>query len=316
MPGQLTVIVPTCHRPAHLAACLEALAKQTRSPDLVLIVDDSGESSTDVVPLMQTPFPISLLRTPRMGPAAARNAAIERVSTTYVGFLDDDSVPEPEWSGECVTLFEAHPEVTAQLGRILWSRSDRRVRFSRRFLPRLRQKIYDSRHRQFTDPQYVAELGQALGRTTCDPLPGLSTHLSCGNCALRKEFLDQHGSFDTRFRTLSDREMAYRILRAGGVIAYNPRLRAGHDHDPSLVRAFRRTFRAPPYQRLLDSLYPERPWARGRPDKFVQLREPLTILERLYLASHRAIDGWASRWAREPRGDPLLSGNGKRRADG
>ena len=163
MDSQLTVIVPTRNRRPRLRECLDGLLRQTLPPDLAIVVNDGGRCPQAVVSEFRDRLPVRLIHTQGVGPAAARNAAIAEARTTYVGFLDDDSVPVETWAAACVRLFERAPQVTAQLGRLLWSGERRPESFRRRFVPQLRQKIYDSRHLKFTDPQFCQRLREELG---------------------------------------------------------------------------------------------------------------------------------------------------------
>jgi len=291
----LSVIVPTFNRPQCLAACLAALARQTLMPASVIVVNDGSVDVSAITEKAARELPLTLICSGGAGPAEARNQALALVPTSWAAFLDDDSCPADPWVSACTGLFQRHPEVTAQLGRILWEGPTGNNSFRQCFLPGFRQKIFDSRHLEFTDEDFRCRLAAALRREIPASLPGVATHLSGGNSALRMDFVARHGGFDTRFRTLSDREMAWRVLRAGGLIAYNPQMRALHRHDPSLLRALRRCYFTAPYQKLLALEYPDPPWARltaagqSRSRWRDTLRCRLTAAERMYLVLHATV---------------------------
>lgn len=96
-PRDVTVVVPTRNRREVLATTLQAILDQ-RDVELSVIVVDEG--STD-----DTPLYLQTLRTDRLtvvrhdppkGLAAARNAGLERVTTTWTAFCDDDDVWAPD----------------------------------------------------------------------------------------------------------------------------------------------------------------------------------------------------------------------------
>jgi GT2 family glycosyltransferase len=301
----ISVVIPTFHRPDSLARTLEALGRQADERlGCVFVVNDAG---TGPVPEEVPPAlagRIVRLHTPRRGPAFAANRALGEVTDELVAFLDDDSTPAGGWLHACLDVFDRHPQVTAQLGRIRWTgppaRASRLARWRASFIPRLRQKIYDSRHARFTDPEFMSVTAATLGRELPAGLPGLATHLSCGNAAVRMSFLRQHGHFDPAFLTYQDRELAWRILDRGELIAYNPAMVVHHAHNPSIRAALTRCWSAVAYQRVLHARYgallhrlQDGPGTHGGRTR---LTVPLTASERIYLLACRVVE-WLARLA-------------------
>ncbi|MFO0646037.1 MAG: glycosyltransferase family 2 protein [Polyangiales bacterium] len=289
MSAQLSVIVPTCDRPDLLRRCVAALAEQPANLlRRVYVVNDGRIDVDDVCRASGLAAKITLLRTPRLGPGLARNAAIRALDGDHVAFLDDDSTPRPDWAERCVGLFDRCPEVTAQLGRILWSRASEALPWRERFVPMLRQKLYDTRHATYSERAFLAAVCDALARPIPVGVPGAACHLSGGNSAIRAGFFREHGPFDARYRTYHDRELAFRVLRRGGFVAYNPSMVVEHAHDPSIRRALSRSYNAVPYQRLLEDEYRGAPWAAldrgGARGAFVRdLSVPLSRGERAFM---------------------------------
>jgi GT2 family glycosyltransferase len=77
-PPFVSVVVPTCGRPALLARCVDALERQTlpRCRYELIVVDDTAS---------------------RAGPAAARNKGWRPARAPVVAFTDDDTEPDPDW---------------------------------------------------------------------------------------------------------------------------------------------------------------------------------------------------------------------------
>jgi GT2 family glycosyltransferase len=94
----VSVVVPTCGRPALLRRCVAALEEQTLPADEVeiIVVDDTAS---------------------RRGPAAARNIGWRRARAPIVAFTDDDTVPDPAWLEKGLAAFG--PQVDAVAGRIV-----------------------------------------------------------------------------------------------------------------------------------------------------------------------------------------------------
>jgi GT2 family glycosyltransferase len=123
-------------------------------------------------------------------------------------------------------------------------------------------------------------------------LPGVSTHLSGGNCAVRMSFLNNYGFFDECFYTYHDKELAWRMLFNGKIIAYNPKMKVNHNHNPSLYQWFRRGIVSFPYESKLKEKY-----QNGDPalvalllsNYNVKLSEPLTVMESFFLKIQRIV---------------------------
>lgn len=113
-PRELDVLVPTCNRPAELAATLAGLAGQAE--EFGVVVSDQS----DVVPGWQDPAPGGLVRVlrhrghpvllrhhlPRRGMAEQRAFLLRHSIARYVLFLDDDVWLEPGAIGRMLTAIQ------------------------------------------------------------------------------------------------------------------------------------------------------------------------------------------------------------------
>ena len=110
----ITVLVPTYHRPKDLGRCLEALEKQTRAPNEVLVVARDGD--TETLGLLQSVNRGSLLalRTvtvTKPGLVAALNAGLDAASGDVIAITDDDAAPHPDWLARIEAHFQADTKV-------------------------------------------------------------------------------------------------------------------------------------------------------------------------------------------------------------
>ena len=102
---RVVVVVPCLDDAPFLAACLQALAHQTRRPDEVLVVDNgSTDGSQDVARRAGA----TLAHEKRRGiwPAAARGYDIASRTADVIARLDADSVPPADWVQRVAEAFE------------------------------------------------------------------------------------------------------------------------------------------------------------------------------------------------------------------
>jgi histidinol-phosphate phosphatase family protein len=189
------VVVPSAGRPA-LARLVAALSQQIGpAPERVIVVDDRPASEAGAIDLgpaaAELRAPVEVVRGGGRGPAAARNLGWRHGSAAWIAFLDDDVVPEPDWSDRlALDLRVLGADVAASQGRI-------RVPLPARRRPTDRERC-------------VAGLEDAVWATA--------------DMAYRRRVLVELGGFDERFPR-AYREDADLGMRATG--AGHPIVRGG-----------------------------------------------------------------------------------------
>jgi GT2 family glycosyltransferase len=99
-PLTFSIIVPTYQRPGPLANCLGAVAglDYPRQRFEVIVVDDGGDPPAELIAARwRAQLPLTLLRVPHAGAAAARNAGVARAQGRFLAFIDDDCMPASDW---------------------------------------------------------------------------------------------------------------------------------------------------------------------------------------------------------------------------
>ena len=95
--GTISVIVPCLNDAGFLAACLDALAVQTRPADEIIVVDNG---STDATAAVARAADARVVDEPVRGIWPATAAGFDAASGELLARLDADSVPAPDWLAE------------------------------------------------------------------------------------------------------------------------------------------------------------------------------------------------------------------------
>jgi glycosyltransferase involved in cell wall biosynthesis len=201
---QISVVIPTYQRCASVRRALEALTRQTISPNLfevIVVIDGSEDGTAEMVELFAAPYLLRAICQPNRGRAAACNAGMRACQGELIILLDDDMQPAPGFvaahqRAHCagdhlvvlgavpITFDTASPPVVAYIG----------AKFNRHL-------------EQLTQPNYRFKL----------------TDFYSGNASIRRDMLIGVGGFDEAFRVYGneDLELYLRLLRAGARLVYS-----------------------------------------------------------------------------------------------
>lgn len=108
---RISVVVPTYRRPANLLRCLEALQRQIRLPDEVLVAvrDDDPDTWSTLATWDNGPLPLRQVSVGLAGASEARNRCLECAVGDVLVMTDDDTVPRPEWLQVIQARFRSDP---------------------------------------------------------------------------------------------------------------------------------------------------------------------------------------------------------------
>lgn len=115
----ITVIVPTYRRPKDLKRCLEALQKQTRPADEVLVVvrDTDTETWTLLEAFNPDLLPLRTVTVRVTGVVAALNAGLDTARGDIIAITDDDAAPHTDWLARIEVHFLSDDRVGGVGGR-------------------------------------------------------------------------------------------------------------------------------------------------------------------------------------------------------
>jgi GT2 family glycosyltransferase len=214
---RISLIIPTCGRPADLRACLESIERESDGSVAQIIVVDDAAPDPVIVPDRVGEVPVRCLRNPvRRGAAYCRNRALPLVAAGVdaIGFLDDDVRLCHGW------LSAARTELTHDRAAVTGPVR----RFDRGLVSVARQLRYDRRYAPL-------EPGQPV-----DFLAG-------GNALVWRDLIIRAGGFpDTA--TMSDRFLVRRLEALGGRCHFIPEMLVQHRNSKGLRVALREAWNA------------------------------------------------------------------------
>jgi GT2 family glycosyltransferase len=217
-----SVVVPTYERPALMARCLAALARQDypRGRFEVVVVDDgSTRPLADSMPAPPADLAVSIVRIRNAGAAGARNVGAAAARGRWLAFTDDDCEPAPAWLRMLEARLERAPRsmvggcTVNALPANAWS----------------------------TASQVIVGMAYAFYNAE----PETPRFFASNNVAVPAELFAAVGGFRAdEFRVASeDRELCDRWRFAGHPLAYEPRAVVAHGHDLAFASFCRQHFR-------------------------------------------------------------------------
>ncbi len=115
---RVIVAIPTTNRPAIVVPTVRDIARQSRLPDLVVVVV-AGPGDIDARAVSDLPFPVCIVESER-GATFQRNAALDMLHTDdAMLFLDDDFVMAPDFLANLEQLFNQNPDIAMVTGTVL-----------------------------------------------------------------------------------------------------------------------------------------------------------------------------------------------------
>ena len=117
-----SIVIPAYNSVKLLSRCLEALEKQS-APKAEFEVTVADDGSTDETLEMlsqfkaQTELNLQWTSIPNSGPGNARNAGVAKSAGSWIGFIDADVIPDPDWVKNAIQLIQQKPDAGAFEGR-------------------------------------------------------------------------------------------------------------------------------------------------------------------------------------------------------
>ncbi len=189
----VTVIVPTYRDWRRLERCLDALERQSVSPERFEVLVVNNDPSDRPPPAFRLPKRWRLMDCARTGSYAARNEGLRHARGHIIAFTDSDCVPEPDWLANALARFSGERPPDRVAGHIELFYARRRPNAI---------ELYES-YFAFRQRENAAK--------------GTSV---TANLFVRASVFEAVGAFDERLLSGGDHEWGYRASAAGYSIEY------------------------------------------------------------------------------------------------
>lgn len=115
----ISVLVPTYRRPQDLHRCLEAMKKQSRPADEIIVIHREGDEETKsfLRNYQYQPLPLKIAKVEVTGVIAAMNAGLAVIDADIVALIDDDAAPFPDWLQRIESHFLSDSQIAGVGGR-------------------------------------------------------------------------------------------------------------------------------------------------------------------------------------------------------
>ncbi|MCC6004643.1 MAG: glycosyltransferase [Thermofilum sp.] len=191
---KVSVVVLTCNSAGTLELLLESLRRQTLPPHEIVVVDCG---STDGTIEIARKYGCIVYDKPVKVRAEARNIGVKISKGDIIAFIDSDCVAERNWLEELVKNFD-DIMIAGVSGKVSALNSNK-------LIPKL------------------------IDLATKD-----EPHYATWNIAYRKCVLDEVNGFDSKLHACEDQALAWKIIRKGYRMVWNPNAIVYHKHRESL----------------------------------------------------------------------------------
>lgn len=200
------VVIATYRRPEFVRTCLEHLARQTVTPQRIVVVDASPDDATravvtehDGIDYRRNSLGLGTLASSR---AIGTHGAVEDV----VVFIDDDAFAEPEWLERLLAAYDL-PDVGAVGGRA-------------------RNGQQGEEHEGVDRIGRLLRNGRLTGNFAADPGRTVEAdHMLGANMSVRTDVLESFGGIHDYYPGTclrEDSDLALRVRKAGYRVVYAP----------------------------------------------------------------------------------------------
>lgn len=230
--GRISIVIPTYQREKVLLDTIRYLLELAEPPSEILIVDQTEETSPDVLEFFQTlekkvpdigKTAVRRIQLPEPSIPHAMNVGLQEAKEEIVLFLDDDIIPDKQLVSNHWKTHKEFPDAAAVVGQVLQPEENFEI---------LKAENLETETSAFQSSPLRCDLSFRFNSSE----PAWVTNVMAGNLSVKKEAALRAGGFDENFippvSFRFETEFAKRLVAAGGRIRFEPgasirHLRAG-----------------------------------------------------------------------------------------
>lgn len=229
---EVSVVILAKNEEKCIGSALEMVFRQEIDASYEVIVIDSGSLDATLETTRRYPARIVTIKPEEFGHSRTRNLGVQLSKGEYVVFLTADAIPASNtWLKNLIQPFKQNSQVAGVYSRQIPRRGC--------YPPEARDISAGAgliRRVKFINPQdsaQVAYFNQNVWKLIT---------FSNVSSAYRKDLLEQH-PFTLDLPAVEDQEWAYRLIKSGMVICYEPTSSVYHSHNDSLCRLYSRYYK-------------------------------------------------------------------------
>ena len=218
---EISVAVCTYNRADVLPKCLKSLENQTADKEIfeVLIIDNNSTDNTKEIAddFCKKHCNFRYIFEEKQGHSQARNRAIAKANGKYLAYIDDDETVNEQFVESILNCFHETDADVVGGALFTWVDSPKNPVF-------------------YNAVTYNFNLGSERKRMLP---PGFDFGFGCGHSCFKKSLFDELDGFSEDFGIVNgklqmgeDSEMGYRLLKAGKVFYYEPKMIVRHRLRP------------------------------------------------------------------------------------
>ncbi len=215
----ISVIIVNYNASRFLEACLVGIYKN-HYPNFEVIVIDNGSTDESVKNALekfgkQKNFQI-IVNQSNLGPALARNIGCQKAKGKYLAFLDNDTIPHPDWLVNLAEAMEKDPTVGSCQCKLVLVRDHKKLDYVGDYLSQFGFLIQKCKTEEIDDGQYDEEFEILSAKSA--------------GMGMRKDVFDKIGGFDPDyFIYVEETDLGWRIWLAGYRNIFVPRSIVYHE---------------------------------------------------------------------------------------